>query len=353
MIKTEFIIIGQGICGTFLSWYLQQAGRHFIMIDHYDPSSSSQVAAGIINPVTGRRIVKTWMIGEILPFALNAYEQLGRHLGIEAIARKTMIDFFPSAQMLNAFIERVRHDDEYLTLLKDATLFNHQFSYEFGHGEIDPCYIVNLKELLSSWRHLLKNQKVLLEDRFNENELRISHDKIVYKDVSAERIIFCDGIYSSTRSYFKNLPFALNKGEALIIECDIPDNYIFKKGITVAPLGNRLFWAGSSHEWNFTDNQPSENFLKKTTNILSQWLKVPFNVVHHVASIRPATLERRPFAGIHPHFSRIGILNGMGTKGCSLSPYFADQFVNHLTNNSAILPEADIKRFSRILNSSI
>ena len=77
MRKTEFLIVGQGISGTFLSWYLHKAGRSFIVIDNNDGSSSSRVAAGIINPVTGRRVVKTWMIDEIMPFAVNAYEEMG------------------------------------------------------------------------------------------------------------------------------------------------------------------------------------------------------------------------------------------------------------------------------------
>jgi glycine/D-amino acid oxidase-like deaminating enzyme len=351
MIKTEFIIVGQGICGTFLSWYLHRAGCNFIVIDQYDPSSSSQVAAGIINPVTGRRIVKTWMIEELLPFALNAYQEIGRDLGFVAIVRKTMIDFFPSPQMLNAFTERLQQNDEYLKVSNEEK-FKEVFNYDFGYGEIDPCYIVNLKELLLLWRQQLKKNNLLIEETFNESELSAKPDKIVYRDFTAEHIIFCDGIYSSTRNYFRNLPFALNKGEALIIESDeIPESNIFKKGTTLAPVGNNLFWAGSSHEWNFVDNKPSEQFLERTTSILSKWLKGPFKVIDHLASIRPATVERRPFAGMHPHLPRIGILNGMGTKGCSLSPYFADQLVNHLTKNLSILPDADIKRFSRILNS--
>ena len=94
-----------------------------------------------------------------------------------------------------------------------------------------------------------------------------------------------------------------------------------------------------------------KGFLENTTSIFTQWLKHPFRVVDQLASIRPATVERRPFVGMHPHDPSIGILNGMGTKGCSLSPYFAHQLVNHLTENTPILPEADIKRFSRILNN--
>jgi hypothetical protein len=57
--------------------------------------------------------------------------------------------------------------------------------------------------------------------------------------------------------------------------------------------------------------------------------------------------------GMHPHFHAVGILNGMGTKGCSLSPYFANQLVNHLTKNTPILPEVDISKFSGVLKSSL
>lgn len=343
MKKIEFLIVGQGISGTFLSWYLYKAGRSFIVIDQYDASSSSQVAAGIINPVTGRRIVKTWMIDELLPFALNAYKELGQHLGINAINTKKLIDFFPSPQMLNAFHSRLQEKDEYLKMGPETEHLSEHFNYDFGYGEIEPCYIVNIKELLSSWRAELKKNDLLIEEKFDQQH-----------NLSAEKIIYCDGIYSSTNKYFKNLPFALNKGEALIIYSEnIPEHYIFKKGIMLAPIGNHLFWAGSSHEWNFTDNLPSKAFLENTTSILTHWLKHPFRVVSHLTAIRPATVERRPFVGMHPHHPSVGIFNGMGTKGCSLSPYFAHQFASHLTENTPILPEADVKRFSRILNNSI
>jgi glycine/D-amino acid oxidase-like deaminating enzyme len=353
MIHAEFLIVGQGISGTFLSWYLQKANRSFIVIDHFRPNSSSRIAAGIINPVTGRRIVKTWMIDTLLPYALDAYQEIGSALGITAISRKQMIDFFPSAQMLNAFTERVKEDDEYLTLSQKPLLYNDYFNYDFGYGTIDPCYVVNLSELLFTWREHLTRNNLLLTEKFNHDELLPGSAGVRYKNVVADKIIFCDGIYSSTNKYFNKLPFALNKGEALVIQTDaIPQTYIYKKGIILSPLGDNLFWAGSSHEWNFTDDEPSATFMAGTADTLYRWLKKPFKVVDHVAAIRPATVERRPFVGIHPHYPFVGILNGMGTKGCSLSPYFASQLVKHLIDNVPLLPEADVRRFSRILSTS-
>ena len=67
--QIDFLIIGQGISGTWLSYFLEKAGKSFIVIDNADPLSSSRLAAGVINPVTGRRHVEVWMADKILPFA--------------------------------------------------------------------------------------------------------------------------------------------------------------------------------------------------------------------------------------------------------------------------------------------
>src|SRR5690242_11970068 len=109
----EFLIVGQGICGTWLSYYLQQEKRSFVVIDNKQENSASRVAAGIINPVTGRRIVKTWMIDELLEFMVPAYRELGDRLEINAIEQKNLIDFHPTPQMKLAFDDRVKENPEF------------------------------------------------------------------------------------------------------------------------------------------------------------------------------------------------------------------------------------------------
>src|SRR5215813_14770815 len=89
----EFIIVGQGISGTFLSYYLYKEKRSFVVIDNNDVNSPSRIAAGVINPVTGRRMVTVWMADEVLPFAWQAYQQIGNDLTITAISQKNIIDF--------------------------------------------------------------------------------------------------------------------------------------------------------------------------------------------------------------------------------------------------------------------
>jgi glycine/D-amino acid oxidase-like deaminating enzyme len=190
----------------------------------------------------------------------------------------------------------------------------------------------------------------LLEEDFEITELKQTDAGISYKNIKAEKIIFCDGIQSSQNPLFKNLPFALNKGETLLIEAPgIPSTHIFKKGLMLTSIQKDLFWLGSNYLWEFPDDQPTEQFRKQTELLLRSWLKVPFKIIDHKASVRPANIERRPFVGFHPAYKKIGILNGMGTKGCSLAPFFAKQLKDHLINGDQILPEANVSRFSKIL----
>jgi len=346
----DYLIIGQGISGTWLSYYLQKANKSFIVIDNAQPNSASRVAAGIINPVTGRRIVKTWMIDELLSFLIPAYEELGNELNIKAIEKKSLIDFHPTPQMKIAFDERVKENADLLFHPDDQWQYQNIFNYELGFGEVDPCYVVNLKEILPAWRKKLLSNNQLLEEDFEITELKQADAGINYKNIKAEKIFFCDGIHSSQNPFFKNLPFALNKGEAILIEAPgIPSTHIFKKGMMLTSIQKDLFWLGSNYLWEFPDDQPTEQFRKQTELLVRSWLKVPFKIVDHKASVRPANIERRPFVGFHPTYKNVGILNGMGTKGCSLAPFFAKQLTDHLNSGNEILAEADIKRFTKIL----
>lgn len=347
----DHLIIGQGLCGTFLSWYLQKANRSCVIIDDARPGTASRVAAGIINPVTGRRIVKTWMIDELMPFAQHAYEELGAVLGTTTIEQKNIVDFFATPQMKIAFHERCAEDMQYLSIPDQQDKWKDHFNDDFGFGEIGPCLLVNVRYLLSGYRTYLGG--TVIEEAFDINWLRCNRETIVYKEITAQSIIFCDGAAGTNNPYFNLLPFAPNKGEVLWIECKgLPGTHIFKYGVNLVPWEEDIFWVGSSYEWEFQNDLPSTSFREKTIEILKRWLKLPFKVIDHKASIRPATLERRPFAGFHPVYTNVGIFNGMGTKGCSLSPFLAKQFVDHMVSRSPLQPDVDISRFRNILSKN-
>lgn len=348
----DVLIIGQGICGTMLSWALQKEGKTVFVLDDPTENIASKAAAGVINPVTGRRYVTTWMAEELLDFAKSTYSEIGNSLDAILFHPRSIIDFFPTPQMRNAFVDRISENDTYLHSYPDQNLFNPVFNYDFGCGEISPAYTVPLQTLLSLWRKELVNKERIREETFVDKELKVESDGVQYDDITATKIVFCDGIASSSNAWFSLLPFSANKGEALLVRCeDLNRGHIFKKGMLLVPLPEEgLFWFGSNYQWEFDDAKPSERFFNTAKETLQHWLKVPFSIVDHKAAVRPATLERRPFVGFHPLHPSVGILNGMGTKGASLAPFFAHQLAQHLVYGFPIAPESDVQRFSRILS---
>jgi glycine/D-amino acid oxidase-like deaminating enzyme len=346
----DYLVVGQGLCGTFLSWNLLKEGKTVLVIDEPRPFSSTKVASGVINPVTGRRIVKTWMIDEVLPFAQQQYKLLGEELGVELIRQCNVLQFHSTIQMRDAFTERYTADPEYLQLA-DEKEWKPYFNFIYGVGEIDPCLLINLNLMLERWRIKLQQLDSLLEEKFQLQYLQIKDDSVIYKDITAQKIIFCSGTDTFDLPFFRLLPYAMNKGEAIIAEIPgLPKSNIYKQAFSIVPWLDDHFWIGSSYEWEYNDVQPTERFRNKVEEAFNFWLKLPYKIIDHMASVRPATVERRPFVGLHPQYPSIGIFNGMGTKGCSLAPYFAQQLTQHLVHHAPIIPEADVQRFRRILS---
>ncbi len=348
----DYIIVGGGISGTFLSYYLLKKGQKIMVIDEAKPNTASAVASGIINPVTGRRLVTTWMIDELLPFAVNAYSELENEVKTKLIKQSNVLFYFATRQIKEAFESRSKEAPELLKLLTTTEAQEPFFRFNYGIGEINPCYVVDVQTLLFTWREQLKKVSCLSEEKFEFTNCIIEKEKVIYKEYEAKKIIFCDGVDGAQNPYFTMLPFAFNKGEALIAKIsDLPSTHIYKQGISIVPWKEKgLFWIGSNYLWNYTDVQPTEAFRKQTEEQLKYWLRLPFSVVDHIAAERPANVERRPFVGLHPLHASVGILNGMGTKGCSLAPYFAHQLAQHLLYNTAIEPLADVRRFTRVLS---
>ncbi len=348
---TKYLIVGQGISGTMLSWFLHQAGEEYLVIDEYNEKVPSRVAGGVINPVTGRRIARSWIIEDLLPFAEKTYEDIGEFLGVEAATTMSMYSFHATEQMHNAWIDKINEGDDYLSAQQETSHWQDLFHFEHGVGVTDPCMVVNLQVLLDAWRSYLKKNDRLLQERYEIDALQVYDEKVVYKDIEAQKLIFCNGTSAAGSRYFRNLPYAISKGQALVLNIPkLPENAIYKQGLNMAPQGNGLFWLGSSFEWEYEHDEPTQQFRERTEAQLKNWLKLPYEVVEERAAIRIGCIERRPFAGLHPKYPSLGILNGMGTKGCSLAPYFAYQLVENLLNGKDIHPKADVQRFKSVLN---
>lgn len=353
--EKDYIIIGQGICGSFLSWELIKKGQKVLVIDEERPFSSTKIASGVINPITGRQAAVTWMAEAILPFTWNAYQAFGTTIGQTVISQKNIIAFPPTDEMMNNYRKKVVLANPYLRYISDTSAFDQWFNFIYQPLEINPVWHIDLLPLLAGWRNHLLQQDSLMPNCFDAKALQLTTDGVEYQGIKAKKIIFCNGTDSFKHPYWSLLPFIENKGEAIIASVEgLAQDRIYKFGkSTFVPWYDGLWWIGSTYENTYETTLPTEAFKQQTIKQLQQVLKVPFEIVHHWAGLRPAAVERRPFVGLHPKHPHVGILNGMGTKGCSLAPWFAVELAHHLVEGKAIDPEADVSRFKKILSRQV
>lgn len=351
MNEKDYLVAGLGLCGAWLACFLEEAGCSVDLYDGEPESSASFVSGGIVNPVTGRRVVTTWLDAEIMPWLSTTLENYSKKANTSFMSEKPIMTFPASLQMQEAYEKRISEKNGYIKEDKHPANSASYFNYFFKPYAISPAYVVHAKAIIQYVQIKLKANSSWIAENMDESKLEITENGVLYQNTKYKKIIYASGLATLQSRYWKNLPFVPNKGQALIVDIpQLPADCMYKFGtLTLVPLQDGNWWAGSSNELKFEDESPHPAFLDEATRSLESVLKIPFNILKHIAAIRPATVDRRPFVGLHPKHPQLAILNGMGSKGCSLSTWFAFNLVQHLTQDKPIHPEADIKRFSRIL----
>jgi glycine/D-amino acid oxidase-like deaminating enzyme len=350
--KVDYLIAGGGLCGVLLARSLVMAGSSVLVIDDNSNDAASRVAGGIVNPVTGKRLVRSWMTERLVPFALNCYRQLEGELSMPIVTECAILDFFENREELELFTGKLAGESRYLSMEADGHRWEFYFKYSYGIGQIAPCLLVDLRAVVNGLGAWLKKTGCYLEERFIWRDCLVETDRVFYKNIEAGKIICCEGADGTENPFFGMLPWSKDKGEAIIASIPgLPRNQIYKRHISIAPWhGDDLFWIGATHDWKFTDMEPSDAFRIKVGEQLDNWLKIPYTIKDHLVARRPANLERKPFSGLHPKYSSVGILNGMGGKGASMAPYFASELAMHLAEGKPITAEANVLRFRNILS---
>jgi hypothetical protein len=285
------------------------------------------VAAGLINPITGRRIVKTNQIDELLPIAKMTYQVLEKELGISLWHEQNVLWALAGIKEENDWYLRAAQPgicdyiiaepecQDILTKVKTIKTF----------GEVRHATQVDVPLLISAFAQKMLLENCLLQENFQHNELIINENEVLYKNIRARKIIFCEGHRGRFNPFFSNEDsFNVAKGEALIMKTNhLPQDKVLKNNITICPLGNNEFWVGSNYEWQPENSNPSPAFRKEMELQLADFLNIPYEIVAHKAAIRPTMKDRKILLAVHSSFSNLFIFNGLGTKGTSLAPFWA------------------------------
>ena len=345
--QKEFILVGQGIAGSILAHQLIKADKRVLIYDTPEKNYSSMVAAGLFNPITGKRFVKTWKADLLFPFLDDYYRKLEIDLQSKFFSHIPIFRPFLTIEEKNEMISKtnLRELGAYVDQILHFSPGNIHINNDLGGLFLRNTGYLDIPCLINALREFIRSKGDLREETFEYEQLEILPKGIRYKDFTAEKIIFCEGAHASNNPFFRWLPFRPVKGEILMIDPEIQIDFIYNRKIFILPYKEGLSKVGSTYTWDYSDVLPTEEGKKYLEEKLNQISQVKYNVVGHFAGIRPATKDRRPFVGMHPDYPSIGIFNGLGSKGVSLGPYFAQQFVGYLLKDKELDKEVNINRY--------
>mgnify|MGYP001544801953 CR=1 FL=1 len=348
MIKTDVLIVGQGISGTILAHHLEERGIDFMIIDNAPQSSSSKVAGGVYNPVVFKRLTMSWRAFELLDYLDEYYSNWESKFNKKIHFKRKVLKILANEEERKFWLKRSKEEPFNKLLSNELILdnFNDYIRNDFGLGPVLRSGNVDINSFLETSRNEFFNSNKLINGEFDW--LKYKSGSKSFNNIFFNKIIACDGWLSTKNPFFSYLPFNLAKGEILTIKMnDYPAEDIINKRAFILPLGNNEYRVGSTYQWTFTDDKPTDEEKAFLLDKLNGILIKEYEIVDHSAGIRPATKDRRPILGAHPEIEELFIFNGMGSKGVMLAPLLAKDFVDYLLDDLAIQSEVDIKRFQK------
>ncbi len=347
--QLRFLIIGQGLAGTLTGFRLERAGHRVHYVDAPGQTAASSVAAGIVNPITGRRYVKSWRIDELIPVARELYTEIGDALGVQLWYDLPLIRTLYNRGEENDWLARSADPgySPYMDDHPDTSVLAGTVEPVFAYAGIRHATRVDIGRMTALRREELLAKGLLDERPCAYGEIDpTGHDHILYRGERYDRVICCEGWRARHNPWFGYLPHGGNKGEVLIVRTGAPLlPVMFKHRVFIVPRADGTYWIGATSENRFGDDGPTEanrNFLAER---LAEVLTVPYEIVEQQAAVRPTVRDRRMFIGPHPEHDRLFILNGLGTKGASLAPLGSRWLVEHLLEDKPLPAEVDIARF--------
>ncbi len=332
-----------------MSYQLWKRGITHKVLDNSHKTAATKAAAGIINPVTGRRYVKSWMIDTLIPKAKQIYKELEQLLSIDLIKESPLIRTWSDQRQEERWYEATSREGYQNYIQQPAPDNNYYKGFTdkpYGFGIINEAMQVNVALLISHYRSFLIENEMLVSSEFVHS--RLNYDEVLSLgegDVYS-RVVFCEGYKAIDNPLFGHLPFQPAKGEAFTVKSSVAlPPYMIRDKIFISPESDYAFWSGGGYIWDDLTNEPTEKFRIEWEEKLKELLLNDFEILEHKAGIRPSVKGRRPLIGQHEKYPSAFLFNGLGTKGTSLGPYWSEVFIDNVEKGLDMPEEVNLNRF--------
>ncbi len=337
-IKSDIIIVGGGIAGMLTAFSLlhNDSSVKLTLIDNGFHAAAWRIAAGIINPVAGKRIVKTANIDLLLSSLLDCNNTLHHLTGKHYFFPMPIVRVFRDQSEQLSWDKKIQKADYHAWLSPYSPPLlpihtPHGAGIIHGGGRLD---IVGLIHDISAW---LSAHCTIIHDTFSP--------KIPFS--SEQIIIMCYGWEMMYSPYWSWLPFAPFKGEVLTVQMppDFSSTFILNNGTYFLPLANGTARIGATIEHDTLTYLPTEQARRElVADFVSMTNISPHIIAQHVG-IRPGIEDRYPVIGSHPIHKNIMIVNGLGGRGALYAAFCAKSITDYIQHNNPVLPEYSVERY--------
>ena len=342
----DYLVVGLGLAGISFCEILEKNGKTFKVVND-DSQKSSVVAAGVYNPVILKRFTMAWKAKDQMEMVEPYLNRLEEKLKVKLNDRLPILRRFASVEEQNLWFEACDKDGLYQFLSTEILQNkNPNVAAPFGYGQVLGTGKIDTKKVITSYDNYLTGSLQLIKETFDYDSLKISMDSIKYKGIDAKHLIFAEGYGLRHNPYFDYLPLTGTKGELLTIKApELKEDHIIKSSVFIVPVGDDLYKVGATYNWNHRTSDPTETAKSELLQKLEVFLKCDYEVVDHVAGIRPTVTDRRPLVGRHLKHRNLYVLNGFGSRGVLIGPYASKELFDFIENGNPIDPEIDINRF--------
>lgn len=345
----DYIIVGCGLAGIAFAETALQKGKSILVFDN-NSQQSSRVAGGLYNPVILKRFSEVWNAQQQITLLDSFYGNLEKKLNSKFDFKLPIYRKLFSVEEQNNWFQAIDKIGlaPFLSTKLISTKYN-GIDSPYNFGEVLQTGYVDTEKLLFEYHNYLKCENLLSETDFKYDNLEINEDYIQYNEIKARHIIFAEGFGMISNPYFGHLPLDGTKGELLLIKApNLNLDVVIKTSVFILPLGNDLYKVGATYNWKDKTNVPTEEGKLELLENIKEILHCDFEIVEHLAGVRPTVKDRRPMVGTHPIHKSIHILNGLGTRGVMLAPAMAEGLFDNIENQKPLDTQIDIKRFKKV-----
>ncbi len=331
MDKIDFVVVGGGIAGVWMHHQLSKYGKCMV-IDDLIFKKSSLVAGGIYNPIMLNYAKKAFQADAIYTNLEKNYKEIEKIINDKIVYPTPIKYILNSNENLNQWSVEIEKMPEFCCFTNQI---NKSIFSEFGCIEVSNSGWVDVKLLIEKYHSFLseKNEIIILENQ-NFEKYR--------NDFNKSKIIYCTGVFNSKFNAFLKPA----KGEILIVKSDLNETEnIYQQGVFILPLGNGLYKIGSNFEWKNLDSNPTSEARAEIENKLMKFLKCDYEIIDHLAGVRPSSLDRRPILGKLSDSEYV--FNGLGSKGVALAPFYSNMLTENIVFDKEIAPNVSLERFYR------